>query len=99
MILNNVGKLIDKEITIQKYNIKNINSKYFEEAKRLLPENKYIGISLTQGNAYRKKTWSLNKSNLNSYQQAIVYHFTNIGKRPFGSASWTVVEPNCHFTK
>ena len=61
MILNNVGKLIDKEITIQKYNIKNINSKYFEEAKRLLPENKYIGISLTQGNAYRKKTWSLNK--------------------------------------
>ncbi len=61
LILNNVGKLIDKEITIQKYNIKNINSKYFEEAKRLLPENKYIGISLTQGNAYRKKTWSLNK--------------------------------------
>jgi len=50
-------------------------------------------------NILRLKTWSLNKSNLNSYQQAIVYHFTNIGKRPFGSASWTVVEPNCHFTK
>ena len=61
LILTNVGKLIDKEITIQKYDLKNINSKYFEEAERLLPEDKYIGISLTQGNAYRKKSWSLNK--------------------------------------
>ena len=61
LILTNVGKLIDKEITIQKYDLKNINSKYFEEAERLLPEDKYIGISITQGNAYRKKSWSLNK--------------------------------------
>ena len=61
LILSNIGKLIDKEITIQKYDIKKINSKYFEEAKRLLPEDKYIGISLTQGNAYRKKSWSLKK--------------------------------------
>ena len=61
LILSNIGKLIDKEITIEKYDIKNINSKYFEEAKRLLPDEKYIGISLTQGNAYRKKSWSLNK--------------------------------------
>ncbi len=50
-------------------------------------------------NIQRLKTWSLKKSNLNSYQQAIVHHYSNIGKRPFGSASWTVVEPNCHFTK
>ena len=61
LILSNIGKLIDKEITIHKYDIKKINSKYFEEAKRLLPEDKYIGISLTQGNAYRKKSWSLKK--------------------------------------
>ena len=61
LILSNVGKLINKEIPIEKYDIKNINSKYFEEAKRLLPDEKYIGISLTQGNAYRKKSWSLNK--------------------------------------
>ena len=50
-------------------------------------------------NIQRLKTWSLKKSILNSYQQAIVHHYSNIGKRPFGSASWTVVEPNCHFTK
>ena len=61
LILGNLGKLIDKEIISHKYDIKKINSKYFNEAKRLLPNDKYIGISLTQGNAYRKKSWSLNK--------------------------------------
>ena len=45
------------------------------------------------------KKWSKDKSNLNSYQWDIVHHYLNIKKRPFSSASWTVVEPNCHFTK
>ena len=27
------------------------------------------------------------------------YAYLNINKKGFGSASWTVVEPNCHFTK
>ena len=39
------------------------------------------------------------KSKLNKYQWDIVHHHLNIGNRPFGSASWTVVEANCHFTK
>ena len=50
-------------------------------------------------NTQRLKKWSQDKSNLNSYQWDIVHHYLKIGKRPFGSASWTVVEPNCHFTK
>ena len=50
-------------------------------------------------NVQRLKEWSKDKSNLNSYQLDIVNHYLNIGKRPFGWASWTVVEPNCHFTK
>ena len=50
-------------------------------------------------NVQRLKEWSQNKSELNSYQWDIVHHYLNIGNRPFGSASWTVVEPNCHFTK
>jgi len=50
-------------------------------------------------NVKRLKKWSENKSNLNSYQSNIVYQFLNIGKKGLGSASWTVVEPNCHFTK
>ena len=32
---------------------------YLEIAKKILPDNNYIGISLTQGNEYRKKTWPL----------------------------------------
>ena len=50
-------------------------------------------------NIYRLKQWSQNKDDLNSYQLDIVRHYLNINKRPFGSASWTVVEPNCHFVK
>ena len=29
------------------------------EAKRLLPDKNYVGFSLTQGNLYRNKSWSL----------------------------------------
>ena len=31
------------------------------EAKRLLPKTRYIGFSITQGNEYRKKSWSIYK--------------------------------------
>ena len=61
LILDNIGKLINEEISHEVYDINNIDKKYFEEAKRILPENNYIGISLTQGNVYRKKSWSINK--------------------------------------
>ena len=50
-------------------------------------------------NIQRLKRWSLKKSELNSYQSKIVDQHLNIGKQGFRSASWTVVEPNCHFTK
>ena len=49
-------------------------------------------------NIQRLKKWSKNKNDLNAYQLKIVRHYESLGKRPFGSASWTVVEPNCHFT-
>ena len=50
-------------------------------------------------NVRRLKQWSTNQSNLNNYQRKIVLNFENILKRNFGTSSWTVVEPNCHFTK
>ncbi len=50
-------------------------------------------------NIQRLKQWSENKNNLNNYQRKIITVFENISKRGFGSASWTVVEPYCHFTK
>ena len=33
----------------------------FNEAKRLLPNSNYVGFSITQGNEYRKKSWSIYK--------------------------------------
>ena len=50
-------------------------------------------------NIQRLKQWSVNYKDLNNYQRKIVTVFENISKRGFGSASWTVVEPYCHFTK
>ena len=50
-------------------------------------------------NIQRLKRWSKNKSDLNIYQKRIIYQLENVSKKGFGSASWTVVEPYCHFTK
>ena len=50
-------------------------------------------------NIKRLKNWSQNFSDLNNYQRKIVYQFNNVSKVRFGHASWTVVEPSCHFTK
>ena len=39
--------------------MKNLDKKFLIEAKRLLPDKNYVGFSITQGNAYREKKWSL----------------------------------------
>ena len=60
-ILRNIELLINNKIPEMKFNINLIDSKYFQEAKRLLPDNNYIGFSMTQGNVYRKKSWPIDK--------------------------------------
>ena len=50
-------------------------------------------------NIKRVKTWIKNKDETNGYQRRIMRQFKNLNKKGFGSASWTVVEPFCHFTK
>ena len=50
-------------------------------------------------NIKRLEKWSNGEAELNPYQTKIVHHFRNIGNRPFGSATWSVVEPNCHSVK
>ena len=50
-------------------------------------------------NIKRLEEWSNGETELNPYQTKIVHHFRNIGNRPFGSATWSVVEPNCHSVK
>ena len=50
-------------------------------------------------NIKRIRQWSENKSDLNPYQVKIVRHYENIGLKPFSSATWSVVQPNCHSVK
>ncbi len=49
------------KIPFKKYSLSNIENKFFDEAKKLLPDQNYVGFSITQGNEYRKKSWPLNK--------------------------------------
>ena len=59
--LSNIEKLLNIQIPLKKYDLSLIDKIYFDEAKKLLPDNNYIGFSITQGNIYRKKSWSLDK--------------------------------------
>jgi len=58
-IILNLEKLLETKIPFKKYSLKKIDKKYFHEAKKLLPNENYIGFSITQGNEYRNKSWSL----------------------------------------
>ena len=58
-LFQNLKKFLNADVKELNYNLKNLPEKYILEAKRLLPDNNYVGFSLTQGNEYRKKSWSL----------------------------------------
>ena len=57
--LENLSNFLNQNIGISKFNLKNLEEKFKSEAKRLLPDKNYIGFSLTQGNVYREKSWSI----------------------------------------
>jgi ADP-heptose:LPS heptosyltransferase len=57
--ISNLEKLLDTNIKLIDFNIDNLDISFIEEAKKLLPNNNYIGFSLTQGNEYRKKSWPI----------------------------------------
>ena len=57
--LENLSNFLNTNIGISKFNLSNLEAKYRSEAKRLLPDKNYIGFSLTQGNLYREKSWSI----------------------------------------
>ena len=59
-ILSVVNKILDTSCHLKDYDLNKISSKYFDESKRLLPKNNYVGFSITQGNVYRKKEWPIN---------------------------------------
>ena len=60
-LIINLEKLLNISIPFERYDINKINKSYFEEAKKLLPNNNYVGFSITQGNEYRKKSWPIDK--------------------------------------
>jgi len=57
--LKNLSNFLNTNINIAKFNLNNLDEKYKLEAKRLLPDKNYVGFSLTQGNVYREKSWSI----------------------------------------
>ena len=57
--ISNLEKFLDTNIKLIDFNIDNLDISFIEEAKKLLPNNNYIGLSLTQGNEYRKKSWPI----------------------------------------
>ena len=75
-IANYINALNSNKFFLKKYDTSQIKKLYFEEAIRLLPNNKYVGISITQGNLYRKKTLPLN------YFIEVAKHLLSINKNP-----------------
>ena len=59
MTLSNLEKFLNIRINRVNFNLNNIKKIFFKEAENLLPNNNYIGFSITQGNEYRKKSWPL----------------------------------------
>ena len=59
--LDNLSDFLEEKIKYIKFNHNNLSKNLLNEAKKLLPKSNYIGFSITQGNMYRKKSWSIYK--------------------------------------
>jgi len=59
--LANLSILIEDKIKSINFDFNKISKNLLNEAKKLLPDSNYIGFSITQGNKYRKKSWSIYK--------------------------------------
>jgi ADP-heptose:LPS heptosyltransferase len=59
--INNLSIFLNEKIKSIKFNFNNLPKNLLNEAKRLLPKSNYVGFSITQGNEYRKKSWSIYK--------------------------------------
>ncbi len=59
--LNGLSMFLEQKIKNIDYNYNKLPKNLLNEAKKLLPKKNYIGFSITQGNKYRKKSWSIYK--------------------------------------
>ena len=59
--LENLVFFIGDKIKPINFDCNKLPKNLISEAKKLLPKSNYIGFSITQGNEYRKKSWSIYK--------------------------------------
>ena len=59
--LENLSIFLEEKIKSINFNYNKLPKNLILEAKRLLPKTNYVGFSITQGNEYRKKSWSIYK--------------------------------------
>ncbi len=59
--LENLNIFLEEKIKTINFNSTKLSKNLINEAKKLLPKSNYIGFSITQGNEYRKKSWSIYK--------------------------------------
>ena len=59
--LSNLSIFLEEKINNIQFNYNKLPKNLLNEAKKLLPKKNYIGFSITQGNEYRKKSWSIYK--------------------------------------
>tara|TARA_Y200000002_G_scaffold351819_1_gene330106 strand:- start:735 stop:1688 length:954 start_codon:yes stop_codon:yes gene_type:complete len=59
--LKNLNIFLEEKIKVINFDYKKLSKNLLNEAKKLLPKTNYIGFSITQGNEYRKKSWSIYK--------------------------------------
>jgi ADP-heptose:LPS heptosyltransferase len=59
--IKNLCLFLEEKIKPITIDCRKLPKNLINEAKRLLPKMNYIGFSITQGNAYRKKNWSIYK--------------------------------------
>ena len=57
----NLSLFIEEDLVKLEFQAKKLPKEIINEAKKLLPGSNYVGFSITQGNEYRKKSWSIYK--------------------------------------
>ena len=59
--IENLSLFFGEDVIELDFKVNKLNKNLLLEAKKLLPNSNYVGFSITQGNIYRKKSWSLYK--------------------------------------
>ena len=59
--LENLSLFLEEDVIQLNFKVKKLPKTIIAEAKKLLPGSNYVGFSITQGNEYRKKSWSIYK--------------------------------------